>query len=282
MFLSVKNLVKDYPVTKRGLFRRGETLRALNGVSLSVERGKSFGVIGESGSGKSTLIRCILRLENPTSGTIEFDGRDITTLSAQELRPLRARMQIVFQDPHASLNPRMAIRDIITEPLVVHANLVKMTEAQRVDRAVELLELVSMSAEHLDRFPHEFSGGQRQRIGIARALACSPELLFLDEPTSALDVSVQAEVLDLLTSLQRQLGLTYVFISHDLSVVRAMCDDVMIMNRGNVIEAGPAESVLVSPQSDYGRLLLSAVPIPDPRLSPYRNKPQPVAGAVPA
>ncbi|MEO4000801.1 ATP-binding cassette domain-containing protein [Mesorhizobium sp. CAU 1732] len=270
MSLDIQNVTKIFAGSRRGMYGRSEDFKALDDVSLSVKKGGSFGLVGESGSGKTTLTRCILRLETLTSGAIRFDGQDIHSLSAGDMRRLRSRMQIVFQDPYASLNPRMTIHDIIAEPLVIHRDETTRTGRQRTERVMELLLQVGLGAEHLFRYPHEFSGGQRQRIGIARALAVRPELLILDEPTSALDVSVQAEVLNLLHRLQGELGLTYFFISHDLGVIRYICDDVAVIYRGKIVEQGPVTDIFDSPKNDYTRMLLDAMPDPDPERSPFR------------
>ena len=269
MILSVENLVKHYP-GRRSLFRPGPPTIALNGVSLFVAKGESFGIVGESGSGKTTLSRCILRLESITAGRVLFEGTDLTTLNPADMRRMRARLQIVFQDPYAALDPRMTIHDIIAEGMEIHADILRLDTRQRTDRVVELLELVGLGVRHMFRYPHEFSGGQRQRVGIARALATAPDLLILDEPTSALDVSVQAQVLNLLADLQTRLGLTYLFISHDLAVIRYICDRVALLHHGQVVEQGPTETIFQTPRSDYARMLLAAMPIPDPALSPFR------------
>ena len=257
--LEIEGIGKVFP-GRRGLFAKGEPVTALGNVSLSVAKGECFGLVGESGSGKTTLTRCILRLDAPTSGRILFEGQDLATLSPVALRRLRARIQIVFQDPYASLNPRMSVHDIVTEPMVIHRDVLGLSSRQRTDRAAELLALVGLGAQHLHRYPHEFSGGQRQRIGIARALATNPDLILLDEPTSALDVSVQAQVLNLLCDLQSRLGLTYLFISHDLSVIRYVCDRVALIYRGNIVEQGATADVFDAPQSDYARMLIAAMP----------------------
>src|SRR5690349_14192502 len=213
--LSVEGVSKTYPLARQGVLGPRPVLDALTDVSLSIARGESFGLVGESGSGKSTLSRIVLALEKPTAGRVTFDGADVHALRSAALRDVRARMQVVFQDPYASLNPRMRVHDILTEPLVIHADRFQFSAADRSNRAADLLAMVGLGAQHLHRYPHEFSGGQRQRIAIARALACEPQFLVLDEPTSALDVSVQAQVLNLLHDLQQRLGLTYLFISHD-------------------------------------------------------------------
>jgi ABC-type glutathione transport system ATPase component len=257
--LELDRVSKVYPGTRRG-FTRGTPVTALHEVSFEVRAGECFGLVGESGSGKTTLTRCILQLERPTAGTIRFEGEDLARLSPAALRRLRARIQIVFQDPQASLNPRMSVHDIVTEPLVVHRATLGLDARARTARAVELLTLVGLGPQHLYRYPHEFSGGQRQRIGIARALVTQPALLLLDEPTSALDVSVQAQVLNLLDDLQRRLGLTYLFISHDLAVIRYVCDRVALIHHGRIVEQGSRDAIFDTPQTDYARMLLAAMP----------------------
>lgn len=257
--LEIENVTKIYP-GRSGMFATSAPVTALDTVSLSIQVGESFGLVGESGSGKTTLTRCILRLEAPTSGRIRFDGHDFATLSPAALRAMRARIQIVFQDPFASLNPRMSVHDIVTEPMVIHARLLGLDRRQRTDRAAELLDLVGLGPQHLHRYPHEFSGGQRQRVCIARALASNPDMMLLDEPTSALDVSVQAQVLNLLGDLQTRLGLTYLFISHDLGVIRYVCDRTALILRGRLVEQGETQSVFDAPQSDYARTLIAAMP----------------------
>ena len=258
--LELEQVSKVYPGTRLGWLRRGAPVRALQDVSLSVQRGECFGLVGESGSGKTTLTRCILQLEAPSAGRIRFEGEDLARLSPAALRRLRARIQIVFQDPQASLNPRMSVHDIVTEPLLVHRRTLGLDARARTERAVELLGLVGLGPQHLYRHPHEFSGGQRQRIGIARALVTQPALLLLDEPTSALDVSVQAQVLTLLEDLQRRLGLTYLFISHDLAVIRYVCDRVALIHQGRIVEQGGCARIFEAPQTDYARMLLAAMP----------------------
>jgi ABC-type oligopeptide transport system ATPase subunit len=269
--LVIDALTKEFPGARKGFGPRGAPLRALDGVSLEVRRGESFGLVGESGSGKTTLTRCVLRLETPTSGRIVFEGIDLARLAAPAMRRLRARLQIVFQDPYASLDPRMSVRDIICEPMWIHRAALGLARATLEARARELIELVGLSAAHLSRFPHEFSGGQRQRIGIARALSVRPDFLILDEPTSALDVSVQAQILNLLHDLQARLGLTYLFISHDLGVIRHICDRVALIHRGRIVEEGKTDEVFEHPKSDYARLLIAAMPDPDPDRSPLRR-----------
>ncbi|HVT76452.1 MAG TPA: oligopeptide/dipeptide ABC transporter ATP-binding protein [Acidimicrobiales bacterium] len=259
--LSVRSLKKYFPVTKGALLRRhvGD-VHAVDGVSFDVEAGQTFGIVGESGCGKSTTARLILKLLPPTEGSVEFDGVDIFPLGKRATRSLRADLQIVFQDPYASLNPRMTVRQIVSEPLIV-AGRSKADAAARVD---ELLELCGLTKEHARRFPHEFSGGQRQRIGVARALALDPRLVILDEPVSALDVSIQAQIINLLEDLQNRLGLTYLFIAHDLSVVRHIADRVAVMYLGSIVEMGPRDALFDLPKHPYTNALLSAVPIPDP------------------
>jgi oligopeptide/dipeptide ABC transporter ATP-binding protein len=255
--LEVQDLKKHFPL-RGGLFNREvDQIKAVDGVTFEIGRGGSFGLVGESGSGKTTVGRTVLRLVEPTSGCIVFDGQDLSALDAAALRQRRANMQIVFQDPYTSLNPRKTIRWIVGEPLRVQ----RRTQSRAVDERVrELLNLVGLQPHHLYRFPHELSGGQRQRVAIARALALEPRLLVLDEPTSALDVSVQAQVLNLLLDLQRRLDLTYLFISHDLGVISYMCDQVAVMYMGRILEMAPAKEIFGQPYHPYSHLLLSAMP----------------------
>jgi oligopeptide transport system ATP-binding protein len=258
--LEVRDLVKEF-TRKHGLFRRPSVLRAVDGVTFSVDEGETFGLVGESGSGKTTTGRCILRLIEPTSGRVYFKGEDVLQFSPARLRQARREMQIVFQDPYSSLNPRMRVGDIVEEPLVIHKTGPK---AVRRARVAELFELVGLDPSQLSRYPHEFSGGQRQRIGVARAIALNPSLIIADEPVSALDVSVQAQVINLLMDLQERLKLTYVFIAHDLRLVRHICSRVAVMYLGKIVEMGPTESLFAAPAHPYTRALLSAIPVPDP------------------
>ncbi len=267
--LEVADLVKHYPV-RRGLLRREvDQVRAVDGVGFTLRQGETLGLVGESGCGKSTLCRAALQLIEPTSGSVRFEGREIAGLSRREMRPLRHEMQIVFQDPYASLNPRKRVGQIVGDPIRLHG-MARGEEARR--RVLELLKRVGLSAEHYDRYPHEFSGGQRQRIGIARALALRPKLIVADEPVSALDVSIRAQILELLAELQEDFGLTYLFVAHDIGVVRHVSDRIAVMNEGRIVEEGPADRVCEQPSDPFTRKLLAAVPVPDPRQARARRQ----------
>ena len=266
--LSVKDLRKHFAV-KGGVFAREiERVHAVDGVSFDIGQGETLGLVGESGCGKSTTGRCILRLIEPSSGAVTFKGADVGQMSGETLRALRRDMQIIFQDPYASLNPRLTVAAIIGEALQIH-NLAK-TKREMEDRVVQLLETVGLQPDHMSRFPHEFSGGQRQRIGIARALAVEPKLVVCDEPVSALDVSIQAQVINLLEDLQEKFGLTYLFIAHDLSVVEHISTRIAVMYLGRVVEIAPARELYDTPIHPYSEALLSAVPIPDPTVKRKR------------
>ncbi len=266
--LQVRNLKKYFPIRKGVMRRIAGQVRAVDGVSFEVAAGETFGLVGESGCGKSTAGRSILRLIEPTAGQILFNGRDIRKLKAGQMRLMRREMQIVFQDPYASLNPRYTVRQILEEPMIIHSLF--DSAAERKKRAAELLETVGLSASRMDRYPHEFSGGQRQRIGIARALAVDPKLIIADEPVSALDVSVQSQVLNLLDDLQKQLHLSYVFIAHDLSVVKHISDRIGVMYLGQIVELGDSDELYEKPLHPYTQALLSAVPIPNPEVKRER------------
>ena len=268
--LVVEGLKKHFPVTRGIVFQRQvAAVKAVDGVSFTVKRGETLGVVGESGCGKSTMARCIMRLIEPTAGRVEFEGREITGLSRHELRPLRREMMMVFQDPYASLNPRKRVGAIVGEALEVHR---LGTSAEIKKRVQELLDIVGLNPEHYNRFPHEFSGGQRQRIGVARALAVNPKLIVCDEPVSALDVSVQAQILNLLKDLQKEFGLTYIFIAHDLNVVRHISDRVMVMYLGHAVELATRDTLYHRPLHPYTGALLSAVPVPNPEAARSRQQ----------
>jgi peptide/nickel transport system ATP-binding protein len=266
----LQQVVKHFPLGSRGLFRRShDAVHAVDGVSLEIRRGETLGLVGETGSGKSTLARCIARLDDVTSGCILFDGQDISTASRRELRPFRRRVQMVFQDPYGSLNPRRRVGSIIGDPFAIHG---VASGAERKRRVQELMRLVGLNPEHYNRFPAEFSGGQRQRIGVARALALRPDLVVCDEPVSALDVSIQAQIINLLADLQDELGLTYLFIAHDLSVVRHVSDRVAVMYLGKIVEIAETAELYAHPRHPYTKALLSAVPIADPDLAERQQR----------
>jgi oligopeptide transport system ATP-binding protein len=268
--LQVRGLTKRFPIKKGILIERTiDHVDAVVDVTFDIARGETLGLVGESGSGKSTTGYCILQVLRPTSGSVTFDGEELTELSGEPLRRLRRRMQLVFQDPFASLDPRMTVGDIVGEPLSVHK---VGGRRERRARVRELLDVVGFDPGYTNRYPHEFSGGQRQRIGIARALALAPDLVVCDEPVSALDVSIQAQILNLLKDLQQEFGLTYLFIAHDLAVVRAMSDRIAVMRQGRIVELGDAEDVYANPREDYTKALLQAVPIPDPRKMKERKR----------
>ena len=268
--LDVRDLKMHFPLTRGIILQRvvGH-VRAVDGVSFSIERGQTLGLVGESGSGKTTIGRTIVRLYKPTSGEILFDNEDLAKLSGEPLRKMRQRVQMVFQDPYASLNPRFTIGTLISEPMAIY----KMGSSQEIrDRAVELLRVVGLRSEYIDRYPHEFSGGQRQRIAVARALSINPEFIIADEPVSALDVSVRAQVLNLLQRLQGQFNLTYLFVSHDLSVVRQVADRIAVMYLGKIVELSDRDELYAAPKHPYTKALLSAVPIPDPAVEKKRQR----------
>jgi oligopeptide transport system ATP-binding protein len=267
--LAVKDLHKHFPIRKGVLVERtvGE-VKAVDGVSFDISEGETLGLVGESGSGKSTTGYCVLQLIKPTSGSIRFMGQELTEIGREELRHMRREMQIVFQDPYASLDPRMTVGGIVGEPLEVHGIGTRRSRTETVRR---LLDIVGFDPNFTNRYPHEFSGGQRQRIGIARALALNPKLIVCDEPVSALDVSIQAQILNLLKDLQRDFSLTYLFISHDLAVVRTMSDRIAVMNEGKLVEIGTAEQIYNEPRDEYTKALFTAVPVPDPRRQKERK-----------
>ncbi|MGW9196275.1 ABC transporter ATP-binding protein [Micromonospora chersina] len=261
--IEVRDLVKHYPVTRGVVFKKTiGHVKAVDGVSFELKAGETLGVVGESGCGKSTLARVLMNLEKPTAGQVLYKGQDISKLSGGALRRLRRQIQLVMQDPYTSLNPRMTVGDLIGEPFEIHPEVAP--RRSRRDKVKELLDLVGLNPEHINRYPHQFSGGQRQRIGIARALALRPEVIVCDEPVSALDVSIQAQVMNLLEKLQAEFGLSYVFIAHDLSVVRHLSDRVAVMYLGKMVEVGTEDEIYERPTHPYTQALLSAVPVPDP------------------
>ncbi len=269
VLLSVTDLVKHFPVQSGSLRRSRDVVHAVDGVTLEIRRGETLGLVGETGCGKSTLARCVARLFPLTSGQLIFDGRDITSLKPRQLKGVRREMQMIFQDPYGSLNPKRRVGSIIGDPFAIHG---VASGADRKRKVQEVMELVGLNPEHYNRFPAEFSGGQRQRIGVARALALKPKLIICDEPVSALDVSIQAQIVNLLSDLQKQLNLTYIFIAHDLSVVRHVSDRVALMYLGKVVEMAPVEDMYQRPRHPYANALLSAVPLPDPRLAATRER----------
>jgi oligopeptide/dipeptide ABC transporter ATP-binding protein len=269
VILEVRNLVKHFHLGGGFLGRAAGVIRAVDGVSFTIRRGETLGLVGESGCGKTTTGRCVLQLERPTSGQVIFEGRDLAALSDSELRRVRRRMQVIFQDPYSSLNPRMTVGQIIAEPLVVHGIVTE--RAARTARVHDLLSHAGLLPAMARRYPHELSGGQRQRVGVARALAMEPSLIICDEPVSALDVSIQAQIINLLEELQTRLGLTYLFVAHDLSVVRHISDRVAVMYLGKIVEITDRKSLYEDPQHPYTKALLSAVPIPDPEIEACRE-----------
>jgi oligopeptide/dipeptide ABC transporter ATP-binding protein len=270
VLLEVRNLVKHFEIGARMFGKPAGVVRAVDGVSFAIRRGETLGLVGESGCGKTTTGRCVLQLERPTSGEIIFEGRDLTRLDANELRAVRRKLQVIFQDPYSSLNPRMTIGEIVGEPLAVH-RIVRGAGA-RHDRVHQLLRHVGLLPQHAGRYPHQLSGGQRQRVGVARALAMEPSLIICDEPVSALDVSIQAQIINLLEDLQAEFGLTYLFIAHDLAVVRHISDRVAVMYLGKIVEMADRKTLYDEPLHPYTRALLSAVPIPDPELEMRRER----------
>ncbi|SCL13668.1 ABC transporter ATP-binding protein [Micromonospora inyonensis] len=271
LVLETRDLVKHFPLTKGIVFKKQiGAVRAVDGINIELRRGETLGIVGESGCGKSTLARLLVGLETPTSGDLFVQGRNMSKVGANERRKGRRNIQLVMQDPYTSLNPRMTVGDIVGEPFEVHPDVVP--KGKRRARVQELIDLVGLNPDHINRYPHQFSGGQRQRIGIARALALNPEIILCDEPVSALDVSIQAQVVNLLEKLQAELGLSYIFIAHDLSVVRHIADRVAVMYLGKIVEIGTEDEIYENPTHPYTQALLSAVPVPDPRLRGLRDQ----------
>ena len=268
--LHVENLCKEFTADSSVFSKEKKSVKAVDNISFDIYPGETFGLVGESGCGKSTTGRCIMRLTNPTGGKVVFDGKDVATMSKAELKHMRRDMQFIFQDPYASLNPRMTIGEIVSEPLVIHGEMDNKEE--RINYVRELLDIVGLNPEHINRYPHEFSGGQRQRVGIARAFALKPKLIICDEPVSALDVSIQAQVLNLLKDLQKQYGTAYLFIAHDLSVVQHISDRVAVMYLGNMMEVSDWKTLYAEPHHPYTQSLLSAVPVPDPDVQHSRKR----------
>ncbi len=278
--IEVTDLVKHFPIKSGILIERPiGAVHAVDGVSFTVNAGETIGLVGESGCGKSTTARLVMRLLDPTSGSIRFEGREISQLNRRELLPLRREMQMIFQDPYSSLNPRKTVGAVIAEPFEIHK--LEKTEAARKKRVQDLMDTVGLNPEHYNRYPHEFSGGQRQRIGVARAIAVKPKLIVADEPVSALDVSIQAQIINLLQDLKREMGLTIIFIAHDLSVVRHVCDRIAVMYLGKIVELADSEEITGAPRHPYTSALLSAIPVPDPKLARERKR-QVLVGDVPS
>ena len=277
--IEVRDLKKHFPIKQGLLQRQVGAVKAVDGVSFDVMEGETLGMVGESGCGKSTTARLVTRLLEPTEGSIKYHGQDIAFLNRNDLKPLRRDMQMIFQDPYSSLNPRKTVGSIIGEPYIIHR--IEKDEDKRKKLVQELMDTVGLNPEHYNRFPHEFSGGQRQRIGVARAIALKPKLIVADEPVSALDVSIQAQIINLLEDLQRDLGLTIIFIAHDLSVVRHVCDRVAVMYLGKIVEIADGDELFAHPRHPYTGALLSAVPVPDPRMASNKNR-QVLGGDVPS
>jgi len=261
-FIEVKNLVKEFPIKKGFFNKRVGAVHAINNISFNICKGETLGLVGESGCGKSTAGRCILGLIPPTSGSVKIDNLEITSADSKTLQRLRKKMQIIFQNPYSSLNPRMTVKEILREPFIIHEKTLSRKATDK--KIIELLDITGMSESVLDRYPHEFSGGQRQRIGIARALTLNPEFIVADEPVSALDISIQAQIINLMQKLKNDFGLTYLFISHDLSVIRYVCDRVAVMYLGEIAEIAPTQKLYSTPKHPYTQALLNSVPVPDP------------------